>query len=175
MTLQILQLTNLMFWETFKKSKRPLALFPWGRHLGHSVLSTLNCPLIGFYHFCLKSIISFSQFHCSPLLDNTRGQVARRTFCAIKKCWVFENRNLWFWNLDFQKSKFAILKFGFSKIGNFDFQKLNFSGAFVTAKNSKTGWSLSGAFARKKVSVTDRQSHTHRHTHITKFGGRLHN
>ena len=67
-----------------------------------------------------------------------------------------------FWNLDFRKSKFAIFKFGFSKIGNFDFQKLNFSGAFVTAKISKTVWSLSDAFARKKMSVTD--IHTHRQT-----------
>ena len=76
-----------------------------------------------------------------------------------------------FWNLDFRKSKFAILKFGiskfvilkfgFSKIDNFDFRKLNFSGAFVTGKNSKTVWSLSGAFARKKVSVTDTRTHAH--------------
>ena len=98
--------------------------------------------------------------------------MARRAFCGIKKWWVFENRNLRFLNLDFRNSKFVILKFGFSKIGNFDFRKLNFSGAFVTAKNAKAGWSFSDAFARKKVSVTD--THAHRQTHITNFGGRLH-
>ena len=42
-------------------------------------------------------------------------------------------------NDEFLNSKFAILKFIFSKIGNFDFRKLNFLGTFVTAKNSKTG------------------------------------
>ena len=91
--------------------------------------------------------------------------MARRAFCVIKKRWVFEIQNLRFWNLDFRKSKFAILKFGFSKIGNFDFRKLNFSSAFVTAKNSKPGWSFSDAFARKKMRGTHRHTHTHTQTH----------
>ena len=44
------------------------------------------------------------------ILDNTRGQVARRTFCGIKKWWVFENRNLRFWNLDFPKLTISIFR-----------------------------------------------------------------
>ena len=36
--------------------------------------------------------------------------MARRAFCGIKKWWVFENRNLWFWNLDFPKLAISIFE-----------------------------------------------------------------
>ena len=71
-----------------------------------------------YQKWTLNSILTLQTVK-NLLLDNTRGQVARRAFCVIKKRWVFATRNLWFWNLDIENRNL--------RFWNLDFPKLTIS------------------------------------------------
>ena len=85
----------------------------------------------------------------------------RKSKSAIFEIWIFENRNLWFWNLDFPKLTISI------------FENWSFRVLLLLQKNQNlVEVSLMLSLVRKWGVHTD--THTHRHTHITNFGGRLH-
>ena len=85
--------------------------------------------------------------------------MARRAFCGIKKWWVFENRNLRFWNLDFPKLTISI------------FENWTFRVLLLLQKIQKlVEVSLMLSLVRKWGVHTDRHTDTQTHAHHQFWG-----